>query len=614
MDNNKYLEEVLSNQNYFLDFLNNLETNIPRPNKISSVFHQFKSVLNDSDVNELDKKGIVDNFFNFLNNGNFNSEEKQQLDKYILDHIINMDYQNPSYNILHLTDDEQKQELFNSIKREMDRGNMDVIYSMTRHYSELNKKGFSFSKMDFLDNEDIDEYANFDHDIDQKTLENDSKKSLSKISYGDDRFSYFLNQMSNEDISLMLNKFLYISEKYSDEDDINPLYLNNLDTINKEINKDLESNYSEIYTPLSQEQKDSLYKNDITNFSNIMPEGFNNEDSTNINEIDVDIKTDAYQEYLNLLKDKNIVSIKRWNRYESDLTILITDSNGTQHKNKIAKVNNLTGTLSIPPSSFNNPSAHEMAALHARSKGWDTVSILPPKKGSLSSKEEFMKNSIEAMYLKGQYSANEIQVPRKWEKFKHDVINQLKVDSMIKQTLSEEELNYDSDITDEIRLKVTQPEVTPVNKVNDEFVVPTEKINEENIENPVLEENNVEPVEIDLPMQPEMPTPDLSYNIDDEYNQENFYVQDNQPIESKEFNNKPQGTETTFLSADLLDIDPNLEDSYVESNTPENFFAFDTSLVEEKIQDHLDSHKTNIPETNKAQKKDKRKSDFQNKP
>lgn len=475
---NLYLDNLKNTENHFLEILNSSNSGIPRKTLIASIFHQFKSAINDPSVLESDKSIIINKWEDFYEKANLNKSEQNQVNKYLVEHIINMNNDNYNYNILKHSADSYIEKYYNVIKREINKGNMDVIFSMTRHYSDVYSKGFSFSNFDF--EQDTPNFEN--------TITDDNDIPLENLSYNDNVFQKLLSNQTNEDKSNLLNRFIELYNHILDKEEYQDAkYINNFDTIVKEVSSDLD-NYD--YSPLTEEQK-RFHRHNINEFDHeeqIPVQHLNN----SLDEINSDFKDDCYQRFLKICKDNNLIQKNKIPLVTSELVVFDPNfEEGEETSKKILKINKITGSLTIPPSSFNDPLSHELSALHARSKGWDTVAIIPPKKGTLNDKKEFMKNAILSMYNIGEYEQSDIQVPKKWEKFKNDIISQLKVDSQIKQKLSQEDMLADNDIDIEPRLE-NEPKVTPTSDVNETLVENNENsslINQDNI--PLDNQDNI---------------------------------------------------------------------------------------------------------------------------
>lgn len=537
---NLYLNNLKEDDNYFLTIINSDDTNISRKKKIASIFHQFKSILNDDSISESDKKIVVEKWEDFYSKSNFNQTEKNQVDKYLVEHIINLQPDNYNYNILNHVDKNNIEEYYNVLKREVNKGNIDVIFSLTRHYSEVNSKGFSFSNFDFNE-----EKPNIENTISEK--ENLSKS----LNYNDDLFKELLSYQSEEDKSELLNRFIEIYNQILNDDEYNdPEYINSLDTVAKEISSDL-NNYP--YLPLSEEQK-RFHRHGFKNFDYVDQTPIQNLDNS-LNEIDSDFKEECYEKFLRICKENNIIQKNKIPLVTSDLVFFDPDfKEGEETSKKILKLNKLTGSLTIPSSGFNDPMTHELSALHARSKGWDTVAIVPPKKGTINDKKEFMKNAILSMYNIGEYDSSEIQVPKKWEKFKNDIISQLKNESQIKQKLSKEDFSLDSDLDIEPRLD-DEPLVTPTSDVN-KNLTNENSLNNENKDDKV--ENSTEQTEQDKNLNDKFEDSSKEVNIENPYEEENLYHQ--VPEEGRTISN-----ETNSVFDESPDLSNDFDESLIET-------------------------------------------------
>jgi hypothetical protein len=479
---NQYLDRIINSEsNHFSDVFKSENPDISGFQKIASNFHEFQSIMNDPSVSEENKQSLFAEWGQFTGETDFTEEEKSQIDNFLIPHMIEVNPEDPQHNILKYANDDMKVDLFTSVYDEVEAGNTDVIINLTKAYSKFYDKKLSFNEDNNIDPETLGMIGETldDNEIDVEGTQPDVSD-----------LEMMLENQTPENRDLMLLSFIKLAADIKRNNDVTPDIIEEFDNVSQEIQEILKNDGVE-----------NLNTEDISlnDQADTVKEPGAMEDTKNIeanpNEITVDAKEDALKRYNSIMKEHNIVKKTSIPLINSELYYFDPElgedmASGLGKGMSIGKVNNFTGTIKLTPAAFDDSNAHSLLAAHARSSGWETVAIAPPKKGTPTDKKTFMKNAIVAMYNEGGYECDQIKVPQKWVKFRDaliDNMNEAKLMNTENMTATElEEFNkIDADIPDNDLTAAPDPDISPASEnVVDETV-------EENIDQTV--EENIAP-------------------------------------------------------------------------------------------------------------------------
>jgi hypothetical protein len=481
---NKYKKDFFEeDNNEFNDIMQNDSTNFSVEENLSQCFSTLKSFLSDPNVPaELKSKALAMWGVAMKENSNkMLPEHVKQNDQYLTSHILNVDNLNNS-NILKIADNQElKSTLLASVKRQIAIGDFDTVVAATKAYSLENNDFLGFKK-------DEDEDSMF-NGYTGKNLVTDEDLAKSTLSSNN---AEIINSMTNEETEIMLNNFLILNDfaqtgdgylysegvnEMADVSDKISEHLKDLKVTNNDV-LDIEGFEAidglggvNVDTDIDDIDFDPDPEIDIDAIEPIEPIGpaknidapkvLNPSDQESqknkkddfsdiITEFDVDFIEETKMAKKSLMKESNLIQLNKIPLISSNVYAYDKDvyDRGAFKSNigrgdSIMKINRLTGTSTIPPSSFQNSSAFDLAMMNMVLMGKKNVYLTPPKKGGLNAQKTFLESAIKSAIEVGEFDPSQIHVPRDFRKFKEIYIAQLTGAGAILDKMSTIDKNYD---------------------------------------------------------------------------------------------------------------------------------------------------------------------------
>ena len=451
-DNKNKKDSIQDDGNHYDDIINGENERWNMDMRVSYCFDNLQSLINDPSVSSEVRGMALSKWMEAMkkNENKLSPEQKIMNDKNITSHILDLDGDGKNVNILDFVESEhQKFELLESAKREIASADPDTIFAATKAYSHSyivkHKNGDKHDLLGFgldvdTDTNDLDMGSIGGEDQDPET------ESVLAASTLPENYSILMDSMSNEEKNMMLKNYLAINDLAQEGAlGLDSENLNAMENVSKNIESQLDSvnatyDKNDIIPPISFNPNSDINKdkkkeeNEPASIED--NEKKNQENNVMSHEVDVDFKEELKRMKSSLMDDSNLIQLNKIPlvnagvyQYDPELYQEGLFKSNKGRGPELMKVNHITGTSTIPRSSFGKSEVFDLAMINLALKHKD-AHLTPPRRASEDVQKQFLKAAITSAMQVGEFDPSNIHVPKEFKAYKDHCVALLEAGSI----------------------------------------------------------------------------------------------------------------------------------------------------------------------------------------